>query len=76
MAKHGNNNRQAYDRFGGGDGHHKEDHDLPFHRTEKSGKGDERQIDRVKHQLDGHQHDDQVAPDQHANDADDKNDGA
>src|SRR5581483_4269790 len=34
------------------------------------GERDERQVDRVEHQLDAHEHDDRVSPDEHAERAD------
>ena len=62
--------RQADRRFGGGDGHDEERDDLAVHGPEVAADGDERQVDRVQHDLDRQQHRDQVAAQEHAGGAD------
>src|SRR5439155_572327 len=66
----GDDDGQADSGLGRGHGHDEEDEHLPGHRLVLVREGDERQIDRVEHQLDAHQDDDGVAPDQDADAAD------
>src|SRR3954471_2925773 len=49
-----------------GDDHHEERDDLPVEGAGGPGERDQREVDRVEHQLDAHEHDDRVAADQHA----------
>src|SRR6266496_3090154 len=67
--------REPDDHLGRGHHHHEEGHDLPVERTVDPREGDQRQVDRVEHQLDAHEHDDRVAPDQHADRADGEQQG-
>src|SRR6476659_1072953 len=60
--------RQTDGRIGGGDGHHEEgDHGAagPETRHERAER-DDREVDRVQHQLDRHQHADRIAPGEEA----------
>ena len=43
---------------------------LPADVVEHAGEGDEGEVDRVEHELDAHEHDERVAPDEHADGAD------
>src|SRR5688572_15634924 len=61
--------RQSDAHLGGGDGNHEEGEDLPGGVVELGGEGDEVDVHGVEHQLDAHQHEDAVAPRQHAVDA-------
>src|SRR3954453_12584245 len=56
--------READDDLRGGDDHHEERDDLAVDAPVRTGEGDQRQVDRVEHQLDAHEHDDGVAPHQ------------
>src|SRR3989442_398672 len=56
--------------LGRGHRHDEEDEHLTGHRLVVVREGDERQVDRIEHQLDAHQDDDGVASDQHADAAD------
>src|SRR5690242_7664118 len=58
--------RESDDHLGRGHHHHEEGHDLAVQRTVDPRERDQRQVHRVQHQLDAHEHDDRVAPDQHA----------
>ena len=49
----------------------KTDH-LAVGGAEIARKSDESQVDGVEHELDGHENDDQITPDQHAEHADGK----
>src|SRR5205823_5056668 len=62
--------REPDDDLGRGHDHHEERDDLPVERAVDPGEGDERQVDRVEHQLDAHEHDDRVAADEHTGRAD------
>src|SRR5947209_5623348 len=53
-----------------GDDHREEGNHLTVEVTVQPGEGDERQVYRVEHQLDAHEHDDRVAPQQHTRSAD------
>src|SRR3954447_13716746 len=57
---------EAHGDLGGGD-HQGEEHErLPAHVVELPGEGHEREVHRVQHQLDAHEHHEHVAADQHA----------
>src|SRR3954471_14126982 len=56
--------READDDLRGGDDHHEERDDLAVDAPVRAGEGDQRQVDRVEHQFDAHEHDDGVAPHQ------------
>src|ERR1700729_3668209 len=60
-----------------GCGHHEhEEHDrLPADVVEHAGEGDEGEVGRVEHQLNAHQHDQDVAPHQEADGTDGEDDG-
>src|SRR5262245_15015542 len=49
--------REPHDHLGRGHHHHVEGHDLPVERAVDPGERDERQVHRVEHQLDAHEHD-------------------
>src|SRR4051812_9839252 len=66
--------RQPDDHLGGGDHHHEERDELPVERAAGPREGDQRQVHRVEHQLDAHEHDDGVAPHQHPDGADGEQD--
>src|SRR3954454_13149582 len=57
--------READHDLRGGDDHDEEGDDLPVDGPGGAGEGDQRQVDRVEHQLHAHEHDDRVAADQH-----------
>src|SRR5688572_4584054 len=59
-------------RFSGGERHHEEGGDVPVGGAVVTGEGDERQVHRVQHQLDGHEDDQQIAAIQHTECADEK----
>src|SRR3984957_13612192 len=54
----------------GGDDHREERHHLAVEIAVQSGEGHEGEVNRVEHQLDAHEHDDRVAPQQHTGGAD------
>src|SRR5262245_39045547 len=58
--------RQPDRRLAGGDRDHEQREDMPGHRPQLVGEGDERQVHGVEHQLDRHQDDDHVATDEDA----------
>ena len=58
------------DDLGGGDHHHEEREDDAVEVAPHVGEGDQRQVDRVEHQLDAHEHHDGVAAHQEADRAD------
>src|SRR5215217_3304184 len=62
--------REPHDDLGGGDDHDEERHDLTVDGAVRPREGDQRQVHRVEHQLDAHEHDDGVAPDEDADGAD------
>src|SRR5688572_28680221 len=66
VAEQRDHQRQAHGRLGGRDGHDEEGDDLSVDRAPVAADGDERQVDGVEHDLDGEQHRDQVAPQEHA----------
>src|SRR6266566_2733216 len=66
--------READDDLGGGHHHHEERDDLPVQVAAQARERDERQVARVQHQLDAHEHDDGVAPHEHADPADHEQD--
>src|SRR5262249_2052067 len=70
VAERGDDDREADRGFGGGDRHHEEHDHLAVHRAELTGERDERQVDRVQHELDRHEDDDDVAAHEHADRAD------
>src|SRR6476469_525670 len=62
--------REPDDHLGRGHHHYEEGHDLAVQRAVDARERDQRQVHRVQHQLDAHEHDDRVAPDQHPDRAD------
>ena len=72
MAIDGYDDGKTDDSFSGGHGHDEKDHHLAVGRAQIARKRDKSQVDGVEHEFDGHEHDDQIAPDQHADDADGK----
>src|SRR5882757_473851 len=61
----GHDDGQTHHHFGGSDHHHEERDDLPVEVAVTAGERDEGQVRGIEHQLDAHEHDDRVAPDQH-----------
>src|SRR4051794_10479463 len=57
--------RQADDDLGRGDHHDEERDELAVEGAAGPGEDDQGQVHRVEHQLDAHEDDDRVAPDQH-----------
>src|SRR4030095_3028816 len=78
----GDDDGEADCDFGGGDRDDEEDQDLRIVIGEtivaeaKTGKRYERKIGRIEHQLQGHENDDDVAPEQHTAEADGKQNSA
>src|SRR5215469_5849908 len=66
--------READDDLRGGHHHHEERDDLPVQVPVHPRERDEGQVARVQHQLDAHEHDDGVAPHEHAGSADHEQD--
>src|SRR6266567_2396209 len=66
--------READDALRGRHHHHEERDDLPVQVPVHPGERDEREVARVQHQLDAHEHDDRVAPHEHADAADHEQD--
>ena len=60
---------QAHGGFGRGDHHHEETENVPVDLFELVGKRDEAEIHGVEHQLDGHEHSNDVAAEQESGDA-------
>src|ERR1700749_3001432 len=58
--------READDDLGGGHDHHEERDDLAIQVVVHGGERHERQVARVQHQLDAHEHDDGVGWPEHA----------
>src|SRR5215207_2973751 len=75
LAEDGDKDAEADHDLGGGHHHHEEGQHLAVQGAVGLGEGDERQVDRVQHQLDAHEHHDGVAPDQHSGHADAEQDG-
>src|SRR5580704_9305343 len=68
--------REANRRFRGGDGNHDERKDVADVVEPEAGVGDQEQVGGVEHQFDAHQHNEGIAPNDHADDADEKNHGS
>src|SRR2546423_12193379 len=66
----GDQDGQADDDLGGGHHHDEEDSDLAGAVVELAAVADQRQVDGVEHDLDAHEHDQRVAPDEEADHAD------
>src|SRR5215471_1959864 len=66
--------RQPDDHFRGGDHHHEERGHLAVHLAVHARETDERQVDRVQHELDAHEDDQRVAADEHPDRADHEED--
>src|SRR3954453_15096771 len=69
-AEDGHDDREPDDHLGRGHHHHEEGGDLAVEVAVLLGEGDECEVRGVEHQLDAHEHDDRVAPRQHAHAAD------
>src|SRR5919107_2070585 len=69
-AEDAEDDRQADDDLGRGDEHHEQRDDLAVERPVHAGERDEREVRRVEHQLDAHEHDDRVAAQQEGRGAD------
>src|SRR5215217_7059186 len=63
-AEDGEDDRQAHHDLGRRDEHHEQRDDLAVERATHPGEGDEGEVGGVQHQLDAHEHDDGVAPQQ------------
>ena len=61
---------QSHGCLSRGDGHHEKDEDESVELMKLPRIGDEGQVDRVHHQLDGHEDGDAVLAREHAADAD------
>src|SRR5690606_6422679 len=72
VAEQGKDDRQADSDLGGGDDDDEQRQHLAAVEpvTQPHVEGDEVEVDGVEHQLDRHQHEDRVAPGEHAVDAD------
>src|SRR5580658_10352282 len=70
------NNRQSHRGFGGGHHHDEEAEDVTIHLLELVRERDKAQIHGIQHQLDGHEHGDDVAPENEAGDTQRKENGA
>src|SRR6185312_15779785 len=69
-AEDGENNRQSHGGFGRCHHHHEEYENLSAHLVPMTGKGNERKVHRIEHQLNRHENGDDVALDEerrHAN---------
>ena len=63
-------NSQAYADFGGGHGHNEKHENLPVRIGTVGRESDQKQVYCVQHQLDRHENDDGIAPEQYARHAD------
>src|SRR5580692_5764855 len=59
-----------------GDGNHDERKDVADVMEPEACVGDQEQVRGVEHQFDAHQHNERIAPNDHTEDADEKNDGS
>src|SRR5919112_2384049 len=62
--------RQPDDDLGRGDEHHEQRDDLAVQRSPHAGEGDEGEVRGVEHELDAHEYDDGVTPEQERRGAD------
>src|SRR6478736_4724353 len=69
-AEDGHDDREPDDDLGGSHHHHEEGGDLAVEVAVLLGEGDQREVGRVEHQLDAHEHHDGVAAGQHPDAAD------
>src|SRR5690606_9997311 len=69
-AEDGHDDREADDDLRRRDDHDEEREHLPGHVAVHAGERDEREVGRVGHELDAHEHDDRVAAQQHGRGAD------
>src|SRR5208282_5909474 len=76
IAENRDDDAQANRRFGRRDSHYEEHDHLAVHRTEPAAERDEGEVYRVEHQLDRHEHHENVAADDDAGHADRKDDRA
>src|SRR5579862_2426673 len=76
VAENGQDDAQPNRGFGGRHHHDEKDDGLTVDGTPRPAQRDEGQVDRVEHQLDRHEDDDDVAPQHHAGHADTEQDRA
>src|ERR1043166_5516666 len=76
LAVEGDDEGEPNGNFGGGDGDDEEDEDLAVGIVGEPGKGDEREVGGVEHQFKRHVDDEQIAPDDDAEEAEAEQDGA
>src|SRR5919112_1069019 len=69
-AEDAQNDGQTNDDLGRRDEHHEQRDDLAVQRPPHAGEGDEGEVGRVEHELDAHEYDDRVAPQQEGRGAD------
>src|SRR5215469_16268830 len=72
--EHRHQDRQPDDYLRGGDHHHEERDHLAVELAVHARESDERQVDRVQHELDAHEDDQRVAADEHPDRADHEED--
>src|SRR5579871_5991323 len=72
IAEEGNQNAEADRGFGGGVGNNENRKNLPMLRAPETGERDQVQVYGVQNQFNRHQHDDDVAPREHADNAQQK----
>src|SRR5437899_7210638 len=65
-AEHDDDDRQPHGGFPGRDGDHEQGHDLARERVQVVGERHEVEVGPVQHDLDAHEHDDEVPPDEHS----------
>src|SRR5262245_13975386 len=76
VAVSGDDDRQANYRFGRGHGHHEDYNHLALHGAQRACEGNKCQVNRVQHEFNRHQDDNEVASDEDANDPNTKNHSA
>ena len=76
IAEQRNDNAQPDRRFGSRHRDRKKHDYLPIDGADPAAQSDKRQIDCIDHQFDRHEHDDDVAANQHADDPDGEQDTA
>ena len=76
LAVKGDDEREAHGHFRRRDGDDEEDHDLAVEDVVEPAEGDKGEVGGVEHQLEGHVHDEQVAPQDDAQHAEAEERGA
>src|ERR1700731_3994157 len=76
MAESRDDDAETDGRFGRRDRHYEKDDHLTVHRSEPAAERDEGKIHGIEHQLDRHEHHENVAADDHARYADGEDDRA